>query len=113
MEQGHQLGWFEEIVLLAVAGMEEGTAYGVPIWEAVEQATKRPTNPGAIYATLERLQDKGYVSSWRGDPTPERGGRAKRFFRIEGLGRDALSEKETVRKALRGGFGRRIAGGAL
>ena len=54
---------------------------------------------GAVYATLDRMEDKGLVSSWLSDPTPERGGRAKRFFRLEEAGRRAL--RESARTARR------------
>ncbi len=56
----------------------------------IEERTGRSISIGAIYATLERLETKGYVSSFTGDPTPERGGRAKRFFRLEPSGEEAL-----------------------
>ncbi len=96
-------GQFEEIVLLAV--MRLGTnAYGVRIRQTVEEATGRMTSVGAIYTTLERLEQKGFVSSRQGDPTPERGGRAKRFFKIEGAGVQALNDVQRTRDLLRGGL---------
>jgi len=96
------LGEFEEIVLLAVARL--GTqAYGVTIWETVERVANRPTSLGAIYATLERLEGKGLVSSRQGEPTAQRGGRAKRYYMIEAAGAQALQDAERARAALRAG----------
>jgi len=97
------LGEFEEIVLLTVARLG-GNAYGVSIRQTVEEVAGRPTSIGAIYTTLERLEEKGFVSSRQGEPTPERGGRAKRYFTIEASGHQALAEAERVRRSLRGGF---------
>jgi PadR family transcriptional regulator, regulatory protein PadR len=90
----------EEIVLLAVAnlGMQ---AYGVPIYEMVERAAGKVASIGAIYATLERLQDRGLVSSWQGEATAERGGRAKKYFKIEAPGVQALRQAEETRTILR------------
>ena len=79
------LGELEQIVLLALIRLGDN-AYGVPIRQEIERRTKRSLSIGALYRTLERLEDKGFVSSRTGDPTPERGGRAKRFFRAEPLG---------------------------
>jgi PadR family transcriptional regulator PadR len=91
------LGEFEQIVLLAVLRLGD-EAYGVPIRQDIEQRTGRALTVGALYRTLDRLEDKGYVSSAFSDPTPERGGRSKRYFKIEPLGvrtlrasRDALT----------------------
>lgn len=91
------LGEFEQIVLLAVLRLGD-EAYGVPIRRDIEQRTGRALTVGALYRTLDRLEDKGYVSSAFSDPTPERGGRSKRYFKIEPLGvrtlrasRDALT----------------------
>jgi PadR family transcriptional regulator, regulatory protein PadR len=93
------LGDFEEIVLLAVRHLG-GNAYGVPIRQTVEQARGRTTSIGAIYTTLERLEEKGMVSSTLGEATPQRGGRAKRYFRLEGLGERALEAAERARSRL-------------
>lgn len=104
------LGEFEEIVLLTVARLGE-TAYGMTIRQTVEDVAGRPTSIGAIYTTLERLEDKGFISSRQGEPTPERGGRAKRYFKIEGAGAQALADAERVRAFLRGGL--RSMGGTI
>lgn len=107
------LGEFEEIVLLAVLRLGSN-AYGVTIRQTVEEVAGRPTSIGAIYTTLERLEQKGFVSSWQGESTPERGGRAKRYFKIEGAGMQALNEAELIRALLRTGLsGLQGAGGAI
>jgi DNA-binding PadR family transcriptional regulator len=83
------LGEFEQIVLLAVLRLNQ-EAYGVPIRREIEKRTRRSVTIGALYRTLDRLEDKGYVTSWFGDPTRHRGGRSKRYFRVEPLGLGAL-----------------------
>ena len=73
------LGEFEFVVLLAVLGLASD-AYPLPIRDAIEAKTGRVVSRPAVFITLERLEDKGYLSSRYGDPPPVRGGRAKRFF---------------------------------
>ena len=85
MRKGAYLGQFELMVLLAVMRLGED-AYGVTIADELEKQTGREVVIANVYATLERLQDRGFVSSSLGDATPERGGRAKRYFRITGSG---------------------------
>jgi PadR family transcriptional regulator, regulatory protein PadR len=70
----------------------------------IEERTGRNISIGAVYATLERLEAKGYVGSFTGDPTPERGGRAKRVFRIEGAGKRALQVSEQTIRSMSAGF---------
>lgn len=89
MPSREYLGEFEQIVLLALVRLDKN-AYGVPIRQDIESRTKRSVSIGALYRTLDRLESKGYVRSWFGDPTPERGGRAKRYFQVEPLGVKAL-----------------------
>src|ERR1700723_2738008 len=84
------LGEFEHIIVLALLRLAD-QAYGVTVRQEIELRTKREVSIGAVYATLDRLEAKGYVKSQRGDPTPERGGRAKRFFRVTGKGIAAAS----------------------
>jgi PadR family transcriptional regulator, regulatory protein PadR len=97
MARREHLGEFEQIVLLAVLRLGED-AYGVPIRAEIERRTGRSLTVGALYRTLDRLENKGYATSWFSDPTPERGGRSKRYFSVRPLGlrtlrasRDALS----------------------
>ena len=80
------LGEFELMILLAVIHLGE-EANGVPISRELEMQRGRDVSVGSVYAALERMEGKGLVSSSLGDPTPERGGKAKRFFRVtkEGL----------------------------
>jgi PadR family transcriptional regulator PadR len=85
MARREHLGEFEQIVLLAVLRVGED-AYGVPIRQEIERRTGRSLTVGALYRTLDRLETKGYVTSSFGDPTPERGGRSRRYFRIRPLG---------------------------
>src|SRR5260370_19760838 len=79
MPSREYLGEWEQIVLLATLRLDKN-AYGVPIRREIEKRTKRPVSIGALYSTLDRLETKGYIRSWVGDPTPERGGRSKRYF---------------------------------
>jgi|SRR5436190_16249937 PadR family transcriptional regulator len=90
------LGNFELMVLLALIRLGED-AYGVPISQAIEESTGRDVLVGSVYAALERLEEKGFVSSKVGEPTPERGGRAKRYFRITAKG---LRQVRETRRAL-------------
>ena len=78
---------FELMVLLALIRIGED-AYGVPISREIEERSGRVVSITTIYAALDRLEDKGFVSSEKGEPTPERGGRAKRYFTItpKGIG---------------------------
>ena len=85
------LGEFETAVLLAIVHLQ-GRGYGVSIADEIERRTGRPPSFGAVYATLDRLQKKGMISSELGEPTPERGGKPKRFYRIEAPGERALRE---------------------
>lgn len=110
-EQKDYLGQFEEIILLAILRLRED-AYGVKIRQKVSEATERDVSIGAVYATLDRLERKGYVGSWQGEATPERGGRAKRYFRIEGAGVQALNDTRLVRDRLDADLDLVPAGGA-
>jgi PadR family transcriptional regulator, regulatory protein PadR len=89
MGKGDYLGEFEHIVLLIVLRLGEN-AYGARIRGEIDNITKRSTTIGAVHATLDRLERKRLVSSKTGDPTPERGGKAKRYFKIEAAGLEAL-----------------------
>jgi PadR family transcriptional regulator PadR len=95
MGKGEYLGEFEQIVLLAVLRLGKN-AYGVTILEEIEKRTGRSVMIGAVYATLDRLGNKGYLSSKVGEPTPERGGRAKRFFKITAQGSAALERSRKI-----------------
>src|SRR5215475_13311900 len=93
------LGHFEQMVLSALVALEDN-AYGVTIHEKVEELSDpRYISAGAVYITLDRLEDKGFIRSWLADPTPERGGRRKRYYQLQAAGERAL--KESLRTALR------------
>jgi len=85
------LGEFEYLLLSASARLGEA-AYGVAIREDIENATGRRCSVGALYTTLDRLEAKGLIRTWMGDPTPERGGRPKRRVRVTAQGRKQAAE---------------------
>ena len=89
------LGEFEQIVLLAVLRLGEN-AYGVPIRAEIESRAGRNVTVGALYATLDRLEAKGLLHSWFADPTAQRGGRSKRYFKLLPTGAKALSGSKAV-----------------
>jgi PadR family transcriptional regulator, regulatory protein PadR len=92
------VGQFEQYVLTAVLSLRDH-AYGVTIHQRVAEIVgPRAVSLGAVYATLDRLEDKGFVASWMSDPTPERGGRAKRHYRVEAPGERALHESAVAAK---------------
>jgi PadR family transcriptional regulator, regulatory protein PadR len=99
MDMREHLGEFELIVLLAVVRLGD-EAYGVPVRREIEKRTKREVTVGALYRTLDRLEEKGYVSSRFSEPLPERGGRSKRYFQIEKLGIKALQQSERELSAM-------------
>ncbi len=86
------LGEFEHLVLLATLHLGSD-AYGVSVSEFIEERTGRRVNQAATYLTLRRLEEKELVQSSMGEPTPERGGRAKRLFTLTDAGRVQLREK--------------------
>jgi PadR family transcriptional regulator PadR len=89
MGRGEYLGEFEQVVLLAVAHLE-GEAYGMRIRREIENRSGRQVSIGAVYATLDRLSDKGYLRARDGEPTADRDGRARRFFVLSSAGAEAL-----------------------
>jgi len=103
MAKGDYLGEFEQIVLVALLRLGT-TAYGMAVRREIEQRTGRRVSIGAVYATLERLEGKGYASSFAGEPTAARGGRAKRFFRIEADGQRALRESQEAMQRMMTGL---------
>jgi len=89
MTRPPSLGEFEQVVLLAILRLDDD-AYGVTIRSEIAACTGREPAPGALYTTLDRMQEKGIVRSWLGDTTPQRGGRPKRYFAVTKAGRSAL-----------------------
>ena len=93
------LGQFEQVVLTAILALGDN-AYGVTIHAKVEDLSRpRKIARGAVYATLDRMEDKGLIASWLSAPTPERGGRSRRHYRLEKPGEKAL--RETAKQAQR------------
>jgi PadR family transcriptional regulator PadR len=96
MADTFRLGRLEELVLRAILRLSEN-AYGPMIRREIVERTGRDVSVGTLYTTLDRLALKGYVTTRMGDPTPERGGRAKKYFRIEARGIEALNQShETI-----------------
>src|ERR1700674_3721081 len=98
------LGEFEHIIVLALMRLEE-RAYGVPVRQELELRTHREVSIGAVYATLDRLETKGYVKSYRGDPTLDRGGRSKPFFRVTAKGVTAVNRTHQALQSMTEGLG--------
>jgi PadR family transcriptional regulator PadR len=103
MPERDYLGEFEHIVVLALLRLGD-QAYGVTVRQEIEARTDREVSIGAIYATLDRLQSKGYVKSQLGDPTPERGGRSKRFFRVTAKGVAAVNRTHRALQSMTSGL---------
>jgi DNA-binding PadR family transcriptional regulator len=97
------LGEFEHVVVLALLRLDD-RAYGVTVRQEIEVRTGREVSIGAIYATLARLETKGYVTSYMGDPAPERGGRAKRFFRLTAKGLAAVNRTHRALQSMTEGL---------
>jgi PadR family transcriptional regulator len=95
MGKRDSLGNFELMVLLALIRLGE-PSYGVPISEEIASRSGREVAFGSVYAALERLEKKKYVTSSLGDPKPERGGRAKRYFRVTAKGLREVREAQRV-----------------
>ncbi len=94
------IGQFEQLVMTAILTLR-GDAYGITIQAKVaELAHPKAVSLGSVYVTLDRLEDKGFVASWLTDPTPERGGRAKRCYRLEALGERALQDSAVTAKRI-------------
>jgi PadR family transcriptional regulator PadR len=93
------LGEFEQLVLLAILRLDDH-AYGVTIRAEISQHTERTIAPGALYTALDRLEDKGLVKSRIGEPTPQRGGRAKRYFTVTVSGIKAITRAQQAYQRL-------------
>ena len=94
------LGQFEQIVLTAVVSLGDD-AYGISVHAKAQDLPRpRKISLGAVYATLDRLEDKGLISSWMSEPTPERGGRSRRCYKLEKTGMQALGEAVSTARRL-------------
>jgi DNA-binding PadR family transcriptional regulator len=85
------LGEFEYLMLTAATRLGED-AYGAAIRQEIEDTTGRRCSIGALYTTLDRLEAKGFIMTWMGDPTPQRGGRSKRMVHVTASGLRAASD---------------------
>ncbi len=92
-------GEFEQAVLLTVVRLKDA-AYGMAILQEIVDRTGREVGIGSVYSALDRMEAKGFLSSTLGDPTPERGGKAKRYYRIEEAGVAALLKARSMYSAL-------------
>ena len=93
---------FEQVVLLSILRLNDD-AYGVTIRSEIRNCTGREPAPGALYTTLDRLEEKSLVRSRMGDPTAERGGRSKRYFTVSAKGTKALTDAlRSYRRLLEG-----------
>ena len=96
------LGEFEQLLLLSLLHLKED-AYGLRVRQVIEARTRRTVSPGAVYTALDRLERRGLVSSRLGEPTPQRGGKRKRYYRLEPRGAALLREsQEALRRMARG-----------
>jgi PadR family transcriptional regulator PadR len=93
------LGEFEELVLLTIAALG-AEAYGVAIQKDLEERCARSISIGALHSTITRLEEKGYLRSWTGGATKERGGRSKRYYEVTAAGRKAVAETKLLRDQL-------------
>jgi len=93
------IGEFEELVLLTVAVLGED-AYGVPIKQEIENRATRTISLGALHSTIARLEEKGFLKSYLGGATHERGGRRKRYFQLTQGGKAALRDIKNLRDEL-------------
>ncbi|MEO9805300.1 MAG: helix-turn-helix transcriptional regulator [Reichenbachiella sp.] len=96
--KGH-IGEFEELVLLTIATLGD-QAYGVAVLEDIQQRANRKISIGALHSTITRLDEKGFITSYLGEPTNERGGRRKRFFQLTASAKQALSDMKSLRDEL-------------
>jgi DNA-binding PadR family transcriptional regulator len=93
------LGEFEELVLLTIAALGDD-AYGVLIQKSIEERSNRSISIGALHSTITRLEEKGFLESWVGGATKERGGRSKRYYEITQAGKRAVAETKSLRDEL-------------
>jgi DNA-binding PadR family transcriptional regulator len=101
------LGEFEQLVLFAVLHLDE--AYGVSIRQEIERRTGRSVSAGAVYTTLERLEARGLVASTWGEPTPERGGKRKRYYMVRPAGRQSLARSWHAMRAMARGIAPKLS----
>lgn len=104
------LGDFEQLVLLGVLRLEpQDSAYGAAIRQEIHARSGRDVSINAVYTTLDRLEGKGLLKSWVGDPTPQRGGRRRKFYALRPAGVAALRQACHAFTAMVDGFESRLA----
>lgn len=99
MSKGSRLGDLEELLLLCVLRLG-GDAHGGSVRDELEKLAGHSVSVSTVYVTLMRLEEKGYARSWKGEPTSERGGKAKRLYEVTPAGVEALEEQRAVRDRL-------------
>ena len=102
------LGEFEQLLLFALLRLGDH-AYGMTLRRAIEDRTGRSVSAGAVYTTMERLEARGFVSSRFGDPTPQRGGRRKKHYRLEAAGAQALHRTYGLIREMAAGLDSKLA----
>ena len=104
------LGDFEQLVLLGVARLEpQESAYGAAIRQEIHARSGRDVSINAVYTTLDRLENKGFLKSWVGEPTPQRGGRRRKFYALRPAGVGALRQAYRAFTAMADGLQSRLA----
>jgi PadR family transcriptional regulator PadR len=103
------LGEFEQMVLLAILHLGDDV-YGVPIVDEIQRRTGRTVAPAAVYITLRRLEQKGLLTSWMSESTPERGGKSRRCVKVTGAGPESLRESRKVLESMWKGLGSKLRG---
>ena len=93
------LGEFEELVLLTIANLDS-EAYGLALLRDINERANRNLSIGAMHSTLTRLEEKGFITSYHGEPTKERGGRRKRYFELTSTAINALNDMKSLRDDL-------------
>ncbi|HWC96962.1 MAG TPA: helix-turn-helix transcriptional regulator [Candidatus Sulfopaludibacter sp.] len=111
MAKGESVGEFEHLVLLAILRLGDD-AYGMRVRREIAERTGRDASIGAVYATLDRLEEKGLLSAALSDPTPERGGRAKKSFRLTGAGIEAVNRSRQELNSMLEGLSFPLPGGS-
>jgi PadR family transcriptional regulator, regulatory protein PadR len=104
------LGDFEQLVLLAVLRLEpDDSAYGAALRQEIHTRCGRDVSINAVYTTLNRLEDKGLLRSWIGDPTPQRGGRRRKFYAMRPAGVAAVRQAYQAVTAMADGLQNKLA----
>ena len=94
------LGEFEELILIAVLGLEDTESYAVPIQQHLSGKTGRHVTPGSVYRSLSRLENKGFLQSAMGEVTRAKGGKRKRFYSVTETGKEAVYAAREAREKL-------------